>query len=165
MKKRFATDTTGDGETFVIIPEGTYIAEISAVRPGTDKNGADYWSVTLRVVSGPVDEPNPQFAGKVVLDFWSGRETPFLENQLKHRLKVFGVTNVGLGSEVELDPQQFIGQRARIDTKIEEYNGKKSAKVEPFGYSPVTGNDNAVSAAADAQADTAAKDEQGDLPF
>ena len=165
MKKRFVSDATAEEQAFTPVPEGTYVAELCAIKPGCDKNGDDFWGVTLKVLSGPIDSPDQQYTGKLVFDFWSFSESQFAEARLKHRLRCLSIFDTTKGTEVELNPDDFLGRQCRIDTCISDYDGKKSAKVSNFGYSETEGNDEKKAAQIATAQTKAAEIEHGKLPF
>jgi hypothetical protein len=98
-----------DVQSFVSVPEGEYGCKVAEVRAGISKEGAPRWNLRLEVDEGDL-------AGRTAAwdsITWSARGI--------HRVKLV-LTALGLDTrgEVELDPDDLLGLRARVRFELEE---------------------------------------------
>ncbi|NOT31196.1 MAG: hypothetical protein HOP15_12170 [Planctomycetes bacterium] len=135
MKLDFST--IEDSESFISIPEGTYLCRIAEVRESLTRDGSPRWSLRLEVAEG-------DYAGRTAA--WdslvfSERGLP----RVKHVLALLGFDVTGT---VELLPGDLVDLRARAQCMIEEYEdrltGKRQRRLRvPYsGYESANGNGN-----------------------
>lgn len=135
MKLDFST--IEDSESFISIPEGTYLCRIAEVRENLTRDGSPRWSLRLEVAEG-------DYAGRTAA--WdslvfSERGLP----RVKHVLALLGFDVTGT---VELQPGDLVDLRARAQCMIEEYEdrltGKRQRRLRvPYsGYESANGNGN-----------------------
>lgn len=133
MKLDFST--IEDSESFISIPEGTYLCRIAEVRENLTRDGSPRWSLRLEVAEG-------DYAGRTAA--WdslvfSERGLP----RVKHVLALLGFDVTGT---VELQPGDLVDLRARAQCMIEEYEdrltGKRQRRLRvPYsGYESANGN-------------------------
>lgn len=133
MKLDFST--VEDAESFVSIPEGTYVCRIAEVREHLTREGAPRWGMRLEVVEG-------EYAGRTAAWdslIFSERGLP----RVKQVLQRFGFEVSGA---IELEPQDLVDLRARAQCLLEEYEdkltGRRQARLRvPYlGYESLNGN-------------------------
>jgi len=123
-----------DVHSFVSIPEGTYDCRIAEVRVGLARDGSVRWSYRLEVLRG---EYAGRTAGWDALT-WSERGIPRVKRTL-------GVLGLDVRGEVDLEPDDLIGLRARISFESEEREeastGQRTLRLRvPYaGYAPLEG--------------------------
>jgi hypothetical protein len=124
-----------DAESYVSIPEGTYVCRIADVRQSMTREGSQRWSLRLEVVEG-------EYAGRTAAWdslIFSQRGMP----RVKQVLQRFGFDVSGT---LELQPADLIDLRARAQCLIEEYEDKLTGRrqtrlrVPYLGYESVGGN-------------------------
>lgn len=135
MKLDFST--IEDFESFVSIPEGTYLCRVAEVRVTATREGAPRWGLRLEVADG-------DYAGRTAA--WDGLN--FSERgmpRVKHVLAVFGFDVSGT---LELEPADLTDARARVQLVIEDQEDKltgihrKRLRVPYTGYERVENNGN-----------------------
>lgn len=124
-----------DTESYVSIPEGTYLCRIAEVRESLTREGSPRWAFRLEVAEG-------EYAGRTAAWdalIFSERGLPRVKHVLAHL--GFDVT-----STVELQPRDLIDLRARAQCLIEEHEdrltGKRQRRLRvPYtGYEGTNGN-------------------------
>lgn len=124
-----------DAESYISIPEGTYLCRIAEVRESLTRDGNPRWSVRLEVAEG-------EYAGRTAA--WdslvfSERGLP----RVKHVLALLGFDTTG---SIELHPNDLLDLRARAQCLIEEFEdrltGKRQRRLRvPYsGYESANGN-------------------------
>jgi hypothetical protein len=124
-----------DAESYVSIPEGTYLCRVAEVREGSTRDGSPRWGLRLEVAEG-------EYAGRTAA--WdalvfSERGLP----RVKHVLACFGFDVSGA---LELVPKDLLDLRARAQCQLEEYEdrltGKRQRRLRvPYsGYEATNGN-------------------------
>jgi len=139
---RYDFSTVEDTESFVSVPEGSYLCRVVETRPGTARDGSDRWGLRLEVAEGP-------FAGRTAAwDWitWSARGI----HRVKKVLEAFGFDVRG---ELELEPIELVGKRARVVLETEQWEDQATGRrllrlrVPYMGYSrPDDGADSPESA-------------------
>jgi hypothetical protein len=124
-----------DSESYVSIPEGTYLCRIAEVREHSTREGSPRWGIRLEVADG---ESAGRTAAWDALIF-SERGLP----RVKHVLACFGFDVSG---PVELKPTDLVDLRARAQCMLEEYEDRLSGRrqrrlrVPYLGYEAANGN-------------------------
>ena len=131
MKLDFST--IEDNESFVSIPEGTYLCRIAEVREGTTRDLAPRWGLRLEVVEG-------EYAGRTAA--WdslvfSERGLP----RVKHVLARFGFDVSGT---LELRPTDLIDLRAKAQCLLEEHEDQLTGRRLKRLRVPYRGYDSAA---------------------
>jgi len=107
MKYDFST--MEDVDSFVSVPEGSYLCRVAEVREGQTRDGSPRWSFRLEVVDG-------EHAGRTAAWdalTWSERGV----HRVRLVLEAFGIDTRG---EVELEPQDLVDLEAQVRVVIEE---------------------------------------------
>jgi len=124
-----------DAESYVSIPEGTYVCRIADVRQSLTREGSPRWSLRLEVAEG-------EYAGRTAAWdslIFSERGLP----RVKQVLQRFGFDVTGT---LELQPTDLIDLRARAQCLLEEYEDKLTGRrqtrlrVPYLGYESLNGN-------------------------
>jgi hypothetical protein len=124
-----------DSESYVSIPEGTYVCRIVEVRPYATREGSPRWSFRLEVAEG-------EYAGRTAAWdslIFSERGLP----RVKHVLACFGFDVSGA---LELSPEDLKNLRARATCTLEEYEDRltgrrqRRLRVPYLGYENANGN-------------------------
>lgn len=101
--------TVQDNEFFVSIPEGVHVCRVAEVREGRARDGSVQWNLRLEAVDG-------EHAGRTAAWdslTWSDRGV--------HRVKlVLEALGYDVRGEVELEPEELVGRRARVQLMLEE---------------------------------------------
>lgn len=122
-----------DSESYVSVPEGTYLCRIAEVREGLSRDGSVRWSYRLEVAEG-------EYAGRTAAWdalTWSDRGI----HRVKRVLTALGIDTRGT---VELEAADLIGLRAYASLEPEEredpVTGRRQARLRvPYaGYAPCT---------------------------
>lgn len=124
-----------DAESYVSIPEGTYLVRIAEIRESQTRELAPRWGLRLEVVDG-------EYAGRTAA--WDGlvfsdRGLP----RVKHVLASLGFDVTG---PLDLQPKDLLGLCVRAQLQIEEFEdrltGKRSRRLRvPYsGYEQVQSN-------------------------
>ncbi len=98
-----------DHQSFVSVPEGTYLCRVADVRPGLSREGSPRWGLRLEVAEGDLAGRTAGWDGLV----WSDRGLP----RVKHVLQRLGFDVSGV---LRVDPDDLVGCRARVDFVREE---------------------------------------------
>jgi len=135
MKLDFST--IQDFESFVSIPEGTYLCRVADVRVDSTRDGSPRWAVRLEVAEG-------DYAGRTAA--WDGLN--FSERGLPRVKQVLAVLGFDVTGTLELEPNELIGTKARVQLVIEEREDqltgthKKRLRVPYAGYERAEPNGN-----------------------
>ena len=133
MKLDFST--IDDAESYVSIPEGTYVCRIAEVREHSTRDGSPRWGMRLEVVDG-------EYAGRTAA--WDSLN--FSERGLPRVKQVLQRFGFDVSGAVELHPQDLIDLRARAQCLLEEYEDKLTGRrqtrlrVPYLGYESLNGN-------------------------
>jgi hypothetical protein len=124
-----------DAESFVSIPEGTYVCRIADVRQNVTREGSPRWSLRLEVAEG-------EYAGRTAA--WDS--LIFSERGLPRVKQVLQRFGFDVSGTLELQPADLLDLRARAQCLIEEYEDKLTGRrqtrlrVPYLGYESVDGN-------------------------
>jgi hypothetical protein len=124
-----------DAESYVSIPEGTYVCRIAEVREGLTRDGSPRWGLRLEVVEG-------EYAGRTAA--WDG--LIFSERGLPRVKQVLQRFGFDVSGALELHPTDLVDLRARAQCLLEEYEDKLTGRrqtrlrVPYLGYESVAGN-------------------------
>jgi hypothetical protein len=128
---RFDFSRVEDIESFVSVPEGTYVCRVADVREGLSRDGSIRWSLRLEVAEG-------EYAGRTA--GWDGLTW---SDRGIHRVKrVLQVLGLDVSGELELQPSDLIGLRIRAVFESEEREDSATGvrtlrlRVPYLGYSP-----------------------------
>lgn len=105
------------------VPAGEYTLRVIEAEEDTSKQGNDMLKLKLRVVRDDGRD------GPALFDYLVFSENSFWK--IDAFLKSAG-QHPGEGEEVNIDPEQCIGWEVRAELKVDNYNGKKSNKVESY---------------------------------
>ncbi len=98
-----------DTESFVSIPEGTYLCRIAEVREGRTREGSPRWGLRLEVAEG-------EHAGRTAA--WDG--LTFSERGLPRVKQVLARLGFDVSGTLDLHPSDLMGLRARVQFVTEE---------------------------------------------
>jgi hypothetical protein len=121
-----------DFESFVSIPEGTYVCRVAEVRATTTREQAVRWALRLEVVEG-------DYAGRTAA--WDG--LVFSERGLPRVKHVLSVLGFDVSGTLDLEPQDLNDARARVQLVIEDHTDKltgihrRRLRVPYAGYEPL----------------------------
>jgi hypothetical protein len=145
---RFDFSSVDDVESFVSIPQGVHPVRIAEVREGRARDGSVRWTFRLEVLDG-------DHAGRTAA--WDS--LTWSERGIYRVKKVLAALGVDVRGEVELDPQDLVGLRARVTVHPEEredpLTGQRQVRMRvPYlGYSPLDAAGAAQGDAGPAQVD------------
>ena len=135
MKLDFST--IEDFESFVSIPEGTYLCRVAEVRVNSTRDGSPRWAVRLEVADG-------DYAGRTAA--WDGLN--FSERGLPRVKQVLAVFGFDVSGTLELEPDDLKDARARVQLVLEDREDpltgthKKRLRVPYAGYERAGTNGN-----------------------
>jgi len=124
-----------DAESYVSIPEGTYLVRIAEIRESQTRELAPRWGLRLEVVDG-------EYAGRTAA--WDG--LIFSDRGLPRVKHVLASLGFDVSGPLDLLPKDLLGLCVRAQLQIEEFEdrltGKRSRRLRvPYsGYEPVQGN-------------------------
>jgi hypothetical protein len=133
MKLDFST--VEDAESYISIPEGTYVCRIADVRESVTRDGSARWALRLEVLDG-------EYAGRTAAWdalIFSERGMP----RVKHVLAMLGFDVSG---SLDIESEHLKGLQVRAQCLIEEYEdrltGKRQRRLRvPYsGYESASGN-------------------------
>ncbi|HED65353.1 MAG TPA: hypothetical protein ENJ09_07340 [Planctomycetes bacterium] len=101
--------TVQDVESFVSIPEGTYLCRIAEVRTGLTREGSPRWGMRLEVAEG-------DFAGRTAA--WDG--LVWSERGLPRVKTVLGLLGYDVSGTLEIDAEDLVGRRIVAEFTTEE---------------------------------------------
>lgn len=133
MKLDFST--IEDAESYISIPEGSYLCRIAEVRENITRDGSPRWSMRLEVVDG-------EYAGRTAA--WDS--LVFSERGLPRVKHVLGLLGFDVSGSLEVVPSDLLDLRARAQCQIEEFadslTGKRQRRLRvPYGgYERANGN-------------------------
>ena len=128
---QFDFSTVGDIESFVSVPEGTYDCRVAEVRSGVSRDGSVRWSLRLEVARG-------DHAGRTA--GWDG--LTWSERGVVRVKRVLEVLGFDVQGEVEIQPEDLVDRRARVEFHRETHDDALSGRrierlVVPWaGYVP-----------------------------
>jgi len=132
---KFDFSTVDDAESFVSIPEGTYLCRIAEVRPGLTREGSPRWGLRLEVREG-------EYAGRTAA--WDG--LVFSERGLPRVKQVLGRLGFDVSGTLDLQPDDLVDLQAKVQLLTEErenpLTGKRIVRLRvPYaGYESIDGN-------------------------
>jgi hypothetical protein len=132
MKLDFST--IEDAESFVSVPEGTYVCRIAEVRNSSTREGAPRWGLRLEVADG-------EYAGRTAA--WDS--LVFSERGLPRVKQVLQRFGFDVSGTLELEPRDLLGLQARTQLMLEDYEDKLTGRrqsrlrVPYLGYERVDG--------------------------
>jgi hypothetical protein len=144
---RFDFSQIQDVESFVSIPEGTYVCRVAEVRDGLTRDGSVRWSLRLEVAQG-------DYAGRTA--GWDGLH--WSDRGIVRVKRVLEVLGFDVRGELELEPRELVGRRAQVEFRSEQWNDPVSGRqvlrlsVPYGGYAPVEGDDGSLAAAGETRA-------------
>lgn len=124
-----------DAESYISIPEGTYLCRVADVREGLTRDGSARWGIRLEVIEG-------EYAGRTAAWdalIFSERGMP----RVKHVLATLGLD---VSVPMDLQPNDLMGLQARAQFLIEEYEDRltgrrqRRLRVPYSGYESASGN-------------------------
>jgi hypothetical protein len=123
-----------DVESFVSVPEGTYLCRIADVREGLTRDGSTRWAIRLEVAEGDHAGRTAAWDGLV----WSGRGLPRVK-------QVLARIGFDVSGTLELQPTDLLGLKVRAQFITEErddpLSGKKVTRLR-VPYSGYEGMEN-----------------------
>jgi hypothetical protein len=131
---RFDFSQIQDVESFVSIPEGRYLCRVAEVRDGVTRDGSVRWSLRLEVAEG-------EFAGRTA--GWDGLH--WSDRGIVRVKRVLEVLGFDVRGEIEIEPEELVGTRARVEFRSEQWSDPASGRqivrlsVPYAGYEPVEG--------------------------
>jgi hypothetical protein len=130
MKLDFSS--VDDLESFVSIPEGTYLCRIADVREGTTREGSPRWALRLEVVEG-------EYAGRTAA--WDG--LVFSERGLPRVKQILARLGFDVQGTLELSPADLLDLRATVQFVTEEREDPLTGKRIVRLRVPYTGYESA----------------------
>jgi len=123
-------DNLGEAEKPPELPNGTYMAEVQDVSDATSAAGNPYWAVRFRV---PPAECPPEiaeaFEDGVILTYSRLMKPKKGDARARYNLKQFYIA-LGLNANVTVvDPNEWMGQPARIVVKQQPYQNEMRAGI------------------------------------
>lgn len=124
-----------DTESFVSIPEGTYLCRIAEVRETSTRDGSLRWGLRLEVVEG-------EYAGRTAA--WDG--LIFSERGLPRVKQVLGLLGFDVSGTIEINPSDLLGLQVQTQCQLEEYEERltgrrqKRLRVPYMGYESANGH-------------------------
>lgn len=132
---RFDFSQIQDVESFVSIPEGSYVCRVAEVRDGVTRDGSVRWSLRLEVAQG-------EYAGRTA--GWDGLH--WSDRGIVRVKRVLEILGFDVRGELELEPEQLVGTRAKVEFRSEQWNDPVSGRqvlrlsVPYAGYSAIEGD-------------------------
>jgi hypothetical protein len=123
-----------DLESFVSVPQGVHACRIAEVREGRARDGSIRWSFRLEVLDG-------EYAGRTAA--WDS--LTWSERGVHRVKKVLEALGLDVRGELDVDAQDLVGLRARVQVEPEEredpLSGRRQVRMRvPYvGYAPVEG--------------------------
>jgi hypothetical protein len=120
-----------DVESYVSIPEGTYLCRIAEVREGVTREGSARWAFRLEVADGELAGRTAAWDGLV----WSERALPRVK-------QVLARLGFDVSGTLELQPTELIGRTVRAQLVSEQREDPLTGRVlvrlrVPYmGYEP-----------------------------
>ena len=148
---RFDFSQVEDVESFVSIPEGTYVCRVAEVREGLARDGSVRWSLRLEVLEG-------EYAGRTA--GWDG--LTWSERGVLRVQRVLQALGIEARGEVDLEPDELLGRRVHAEFIAEEredpVTGRRTIRLR-VPYAGYTCYDGDVETAADVDEAVAFADE------
>jgi hypothetical protein len=125
---------TEDITDFTSVPAGSYLCDISDVRPGTTRTGEERWSYRLVVREG-------EYAGRHA----AYDALVFSERALPRVRRVFAALGLPTAGRVHVEPKDLEGKRAFVEVRPAEYKNDlgeviRRNEVPYAGYRAVPAN-------------------------
>ena len=136
-----------DIDSFVSVPQGVHVCRVAEVREGRARDGSIRWSFRLEVVEG-------EWAGRTAA--WDS--LTWSERGVHRVKKVLEALGVDVRGELDIEPADLVGLRARVQVEPEEredpLSGRRQVRMRvPYlGYGPVSARDDAAVAPVDGAA-------------
>ena len=121
----------GDVESFLSIPEGSYLCRIAEVREALTREGSPRWALRLEVAEGDYTGRTAGWDGLV----WSERGLPRVKSVLAH-------LGFDVGGSLDITPQDLVDRRIQAQLQTEEredpISGRRVVRLRvPYmGYAP-----------------------------
>ena len=121
-----------DVESFISVPEGTYLCRVAEVREGLTRDGSPRWALRLEVVEGEYAGRTAAWDGLI----WSERALP----RVKQVLARMGFDTTG---RLDIEAQDVVDRQVRVQLQTEEredpVSGRRVARLRvPYmGYERV----------------------------
>ncbi|MBL8860860.1 MAG: DUF669 domain-containing protein [Planctomycetes bacterium] len=131
---RFDFSNVDDVESFVSVPAGVHAVRVAEVREGRARDGSTRWTFRLEVLDG-------DHAGRTAA--WDS--LTWSERGIYRVKKVLAALGIDVSGEVEVEPKDLVGLRARVLVQPEEredpISGKRQVRMRvPYlGYEPLEG--------------------------
>ena len=120
-----------DIDSFVSVPQGIHACRVAEVREGRARDGSIRWSIRLEVLDG-------EWAGRTAA--WDS--LTWSERGVHRVKKVLEALGVDVRGELDIEPADLIGLRARVQVEPEEredpLSGRRQVRMRvPYlGYAP-----------------------------
>lgn len=98
-----------DIDSFVSVPQGVHVCRVAEVREGRARDGSIRWSFRLEVVDG-------EWAGRTAA--WDS--LTWSERGVHRVKKVLEALGVDVRGELDIEPADLVGLRARVQVEPEE---------------------------------------------
>ena len=124
-----------DAESYVSVPEGTYVCRIAEVRLYVARDGSPRWNLRLEVAEG-------EYAGRTAA--WDS--LTFSERGMPRVKQVLGRFGLDVSGKLEIEANDLVGLQARAQCVLEEYEDKLTGRrqtrlrVPYLGYESLAGN-------------------------
>lgn len=128
---RYDLGQVEDKDSFASVPEGIYEVKVTEVRVTTSRDGSERWSLRLVVADG-------DYAGRTAA--WDS--VTWSERGVVRVKRVLEALGFDVSGEVELEPGELKGLRARVQVMLEQYEDSVSGRrmehmTVPFqGWAP-----------------------------
>ena len=124
-----------DTDSYVSIPEGSYLCRVAEVRPGTTREGQPRWGLRLEVAEG-------DYAGRTAA--WDG--LTFSDRGLPRVKQVLEQLGFDVSTPLDLDPDDLLDCRAHVqllaEAREDPLTGRRVERLKvPYqGYVAVDGD-------------------------
>lgn len=128
---RFDFSNVDDVHSFVSVPAGVHTVRVAEVREGRSRDGSTRWTFRLEVLDG-------DHAGRTAA--WDS--LTWSERGIYRVKKVLAALGMDVSGEVEVEPKDLVGLRARVLVQPEERedpisgNRQVRMRVPYLGYEP-----------------------------
>lgn len=118
-----------DVESYVSVPEGTYLCRVAEVREGLTRDGSPRWALRLEVAGG-------EYAGRTAA--WDG--LPWSERGLPRVKQVLAMMGFDTSGRLEIEASDLVDRQIRVQLLTEEredpLSGRRVARLRvPYmGY-------------------------------
>ena len=123
-------ESLADAERPPEVPANTYIAEVQDVQIPTSAKGNQYYSVTFVIPPEELPDNVKEFYDDGARLFWNRVLVPVRgDRRAMYNLKVF-VEALGLDANTtQIDPNQWMGRRAKLRVVMGKYQGEDRAEI------------------------------------